>query len=763
MVIQAIGKATPRVEGVDKVTGKAKYTADVVLEGALWGRVLHSPFPHARIVRIDTSAARALPGVVAVITGEDVGSGYYGSVLKDVPPLARGVVRFSGERVAAVAAIDEETANRALDLIEVEYEELPAVFDPEEALAPDAPILHPEFNTYPGVGAERVGPMLPIKPLEAPSNAYHRSRVDRGDLEAGFAAADVIIENVYRTQRQHQGYLEPQNQLVSIDEDGTVHIWTGTKAPYGARNNLAAAIGVPPDRLVVHPAMVGGDFGGKGSPFNLPVCYFLAKASGRPVRMVADYVEEFLAGNPRHAVTVRLRTGVMNDGTLVAHHVQFVVNSGAYAGFKPAGRIFGPDQSAGPYRIPNTRIESAHVYTNTVPGGYLRGPGEGQGIFALESHLDEIARRLGIDPVELRLKNLAGHEEENAMGHRFVGTGARDALLAAVEAAAYYGPKQPFVGRGVAIGERPAGGGTGNAAVTLHPDGRIVLGTPVYDQGVGVYTITAQIVAEELQAPVEDIALEVWDSGRVPFDSGIAGSWATKLHTGATHAAIEDLRAQLKELAVARLGWPEDATSVRGAEIWRSDLEEKLSWRELLEQTGATVTGRGTYQGTQFQDHVTGFAAQIAEVHVDPETGQVKLVKFTSAHDVARVLNPLAHQGQINGGIVQGIGYALMEELTVEDGRVTSLSFGDYKLPTMRDLPELRTVLVEAEQGVGPYNVKAIGEVPMSPVAAAIANAIADACGARVRQLPLTAERVYRELQRLEAGEPRQVSSTSAG
>jgi CO/xanthine dehydrogenase Mo-binding subunit len=747
MAIEAIGKATPKVEGVAKVTGGARYTADIVVEGTLWGRILHSPYAHARIISIDTAAALELPGVHAVITGDDVGSGYYGGLLKDVPPLARDVVRFSGERVAAVAAEDEETALRALDLIEVEYEELPAVFDLEEALAPDAPILHPGFNSYPGVTTERSGPMAPILPLDMPSNAYNRSRVDRGDLDAGFAAADVIVEHTYRTQRQHQGYLEPQNCLVDIDAEGVVHIWSGTKAPYGTRNNLSAAIGVPVERLVFHPATVGGDFGGKGSPFNLPLCYFLARAAGRPVRIVAEYLEEFLAGNPRHATEVTLRTGVMKDGTLVAHHVQFAVNAGAYAGFKPAGRIFGPDQSAGPYRIPNTRIESAHVYTNTVPGGYLRGPGEGQGVFALESHLDEIAAQLGIDPVELRLKNLAGDHEENAMGHAFAGTGARDCLIAAVDAAGYGNAKAANVGRGVALAERPAGGGTGNTAITLRPGGHVTLGTPVYDQGVGVYTFEAQIIAEELQVPLDRIELEVWDSGRVAFDSGIAGSWATKLGTGATHAAVISLRETLKQHAIEKLGWPEDVTSVRGGEVWRSDLEERLTWQELLDQTGESVSGQGWYQGTQFENHVTGFAAQVAEVHVDPETGMVRLLRFTSAHDVARVLNPLAHQGQINGGIVQGIGYALMEELTVEDGRVSSLSFGDYKMPTVRDLPELRTLVVETEQGVGPYNVKAIGEVPMSPVAAAIANAIADASGARVRQLPLTAERVYRALQ----------------
>ncbi len=745
MAIQSIGKATPKLEGHEKVTGSARYTADMTLPGLLWGKVLHSPYAHARIVRIDTSAARNLPGVHAVLTGADVGSGYYGSILKDVPPLARDVVRFSGERVAAVAADDEDIAQQALDLIDVEYEELPAVFDIDAAMAPGAPILHPEFNSYPGVGVQLPPPLPSLPAMDQPSNVYTRSLKERGDLERGFAEADLIVENTFTTQRQHQGYLEPQCSMVRVNADGLVDVWAGSKTPYQTRANLSAAIGVPEDRIVLHHTFIGGDFGGKGTPFNLPVCYFLAKATGRPVRIVADYLEELLAGNPRHATTIHLRTGVKNDGTLTAHHVEFMVNAGAYAGFKPAGRIFGPDQSAGPYRIPNVRIEAAHVYTNTVPGGYLRGPGEGQGVFAIESQIDEIAARLGIDPLEMRLKNLAGEGEENAFGEAFVGNHAVECLRAAAEASGYDTPKPAHHGRGIALAERPAGGGVGNAAVTLKPDGTAVLGTPVFDQGTGVYTLAVQIVSEELQAP--QIDLDIWDTGAVPFDSGVAGSWATRLNTGATHAAVEETRKALRQLAVDHLGWPDEAVSVRGGDIWRSDIEESITWQELLERTGEEVTGRGVFRAAMFEGHVTGFAVQIAEVAVDPETGETRLVKFTTAHDVGRVINPLAHQGQINGGVVQGIGYAMMEDLKVEGGRAISLSLGDYKLPTARDLPELKTVLVESEHGSGPYNVKAIGEVSMSPVAAAIANAIKDASGARVRDLPLTAERVHDALR----------------
>jgi CO/xanthine dehydrogenase Mo-binding subunit len=394
------------------------------------------------------------------------------------------------------------------------------------------------------------------------------------------------------------------------------------------------------------------------------------------------------------------------------------------------------------------RIASAHVYTNTIPGGYMRGPGEAQGIFALESHLDEIARELGMDPVEFKLKNLIVEGDEAAFGMKFEGVRAKETLQRAVEAAGFSAPKAANVGRGVAIGERPAGGGEASAAVTFRPDGRVVVSTPIYDQGTGVYTIMRQVVAEELQIPQERIDIEIWDTDAVPSDSGVAGSWATRLNTNVAYEAAQTARTELLRFAAAKLGWPEEQLSLRGEEVWRRDIEEKLSWAELLSRTGESVTGKAHHFAGMFEPpHITSFNAQVAEVSVDRETGEVRLLRLTSAHDVGRVINPIGHQGQINGGIVTGVGYALMEEMIVEDGRVTSLSFGDYKLPTIADVPELRTVILESDVGAGPYRVKAIGELPASPVAPAIANAIADATGVRIRDLPITAEKVYRALK----------------
>ena len=679
-----MGTSLPQIGGEDKVTGRLLYSADVALPGTLFGKCLSSPYAHARILGIDTSKARQVAGVHAVITGLDVQSGgLWGRAVKDVPVLAFDRVRYAGDRVAAVAAEDGDIAQQALDLIEVEYEELPAVFEPEEALAPGAPVLHPDFNSYHGFRQK----------MEAPSNRYHHTVFDKGDVERGFAEADLIIEATYQTQRVHQGYLEPQAVLVHIEEGGRVHVWVCSKSPYVTREALATAGGVPEEDLLFHPVAIGGDFGAKGAARNTPICYYLTKASGRPVRMVSDYVEEFLVGAPRHATVTRLKTGVKRDGTLLAHQVDYLVNCGAYAAFKPSGTIGGANQAAGPYRIANCRIESTHVYTNTVPGGFMRGPGEPQGVFAIESHMDEIARHSGMDPVELRLKNLVVDGDEMPNGEKLEHVRARETLQAAAEAAGYGRPKARLIGRGAAICDRPPGGGVGTSEITLKPDGSATIGTPIFDQGTGTYTTLRQIVAEEFKVAPELVQVEVWNTDAVDFDSGVAGSRATRVNTSVAYEAAQETKRELIRLAAKELGWPEESISVAGSQIRRLDIEEAVSWPQLLARTGQTVRGRAHLETTG-RSQITSFVVQVAEVSVDPETGQVKLLGLTTAHDVGQIINPIGHQGQINGAIMQGIGYALMEELKVEDGRVISLSFGDYKMPTVRDIPPLKTVLL---------------------------------------------------------------------
>ncbi len=739
--MKVIGTPAVRtIDGVEKVTGTALYTADYSLPGMLWGKTLKSPYPHARIVSIDTSAAKALPGVHAVITGRDIAdAGLWGRAVKDVPIIAVETVRFAGERVAAVAVEGEDVAEQVLSLIEVEYEELPAVLSPEDAMAPGAPILHPDFNDYFG---------FPQK-METPSNVYRQTQLERGDVEAGFADADLVYEATYTTQRMFQGYLDPQSIVLDVnDGDGRIHVWICSKVPYSTRESLAYSANLPEQRFLFHHTHIGGDFGGKGNSRNTPVAYYLAKASGRPVKIVTDYIyiEELGAGNPRHSTKTRLKTGVKNDGTIVAHSVEYTVDSGAYAAFKPVGAIGGANQAAGPYRIDNVSIESRFVYTNNVPGGFMRAPGDPQGVFPVECHLDDIARQLGMDPADLRRKNLVVPGDETAWGEHLEHVRAIETLEAAVEAGDYNSPRPP----GVAFADRGSGGGEGTTDITLKPDGTAVIGTPIFDQGSGTYTTLMQVTSEELGVPLDQISVEIWDTDKLDFDSGVAGSRASRVNTVSCFLATEEVRRLLGELAVSELGWPAESLSFAGDEVRRTDIEEAMTWQELLQRTVKEVTGRGHSQegarGSN-QPHITSFTAQVAEVSVDRETGEVRLLKLTTAHDIGRVINPIGHQGQINGGAIQGFGYATMEEVRVEDGRVTSLSLGDYKLPNIKDIPELKTVLLESENGYGPYGVRGIGEGPHIPVPAAISNAIMDAVGVRIADMPLTSERVYRGLR----------------
>jgi CO/xanthine dehydrogenase Mo-binding subunit len=732
-----IGQPTPRVEGQEKVTGALRYTADVTLPGTLWGRVLRSPLPHARIVRIDTTRAQHVPGIHAVLTGADVRGVRYGRRLFDVPVLAEDRVRFIGERVAAVAAEDRDAADAALALIDVEYEELPAVFDPFEALQEDAPLLHPEVNSYIG---------LP-KPLETLSNAYVRDTWSKGNIDAGFAQADHIIENTFTVPRQHQAYLEPHSCLVWLDDQERLQVWTSSKVPYAVKEQLSVALGLPKERIRLNPVAIGGDYGGKGSPMDIPLAYFLARHTGRPVRMVMDYVEEFTAGNPRHAAIVQLKTGVKRDGTLVAHQAKVFFDSGAYGGFKPVPTVNlgGAGKAGGPYKIPHLSIESVQVYTNTIPGGFMRAPGEPQTVFATESHMDCMARQLGLDPLDFRLQNLITTGDDTPTGTRYENIRAQETLEAAAAAAGYRTPKAPHVGRGIAMGERPPAGGESHAAVTLNPDGSVIVHTSIFEPGTGTYTILRQIVAEELALPLHRIQVQVWDTDGVPFDTGVGGSRVTRIAGGAAYRAAQDAARAVCMVAADLLAWPEETLTLRGTEVIRQDTGASHAWTALLQRWGHPVVGKGTVQDMQ-PSPVTSFTAQVAEVVVDPETGAVQLLRFTTAHDVGKVINPMDHQGQIEGAVMQGVGYGLSEELIVDEGKVVTVNFGDYKIPTIKDIPALQTLVLESENGPGPYNAKGIGENPCGAIAPAIANAVADAIGVRIQDLPITAEKVYRAL-----------------
>jgi len=728
-----IGQPVGQVAGPLKVTGRALYTADVQLPGTAWGAVVRSPFPHARIVAIDPSPALALPGVLAVLTARDLPPGRVGRRLRDLPILADGVVRFVGERVAAVVAEERAIAEEAALAVVVEYEELPAVLTLREALAPGAPVIHPNLAEYEG---------LPGPPPTQP-NVLARRTYGYGDVDAGFRHADVVIQRRYTLHRQHQAYLEPHACLVWTRPDGTADLWLTNKTPFQAQEQLAHALGVPKEWLRIHVTPIGGDFGGKGSVMDAPVAYYLSKACGRPVRMVMSYVEELTAAASRHAAQITMKTGVTRDGRIVAHQVRAIFDSGAYGAFKPSPTLdlMGVTRLGGAYRIENLEVEALMVYTNTMPAGHMRSPGMPQAIFALESQVDALARAIEMDPVEFRRRNLIRDGEPTPAGERWEQVRAVETLEAAARAANWGAPLPPNVGRGIAIGEH--GAGTGTATVRAGRDEAgwyLCTGAP--DTGTGSHTVLQQVAAEVLAVPPASIRVETTDTLAFPFDFGVGGSRVTHVYGRAAQEAATRLREQLLTAAAGRLGVPVDQVGWERGQMRLPDGTLADPYALL-----GPCEVEGQYEGTDAV-RVTSFCAQVAEVEVDRATGKVTVRRIVSAHDTGTIINPVAHRGQVLGGIAQGLGYALMEELAVSDGLVTTPSLAEYKIPTMEDMPAVEIVTVPTEVGPGPFAAKAIGETPNVPTAAAIANAVEDAVGVRLVELPLTPERVYRALQR---------------
>ena len=735
---QVVGKATPRVEGVLKVTGKALYSADLQLPDSLWGRCLRSPIPYGRIKRIDTSKALEVPGVKAVITGQDVTGLRIGRCIYDTPVLADGVVRFIGEKVAAVAAETKLAAEQALELIEVEYEELEPLLDPVEAAKPGAPVLHPDLLSYKG---------LPV-PVESVSNVFAYLKWGKGNLEEGFKQADLVVENTFTTQVTHQSYLEPHACVVKTAADGSAEVWSCSKTPFAVRGQLSNCIGVAKEKLIFHPTHIGGDFGGKGGFMDVPVAYFLSKKSGQPVKMIMDYTEELTAGNPRHASIIKIKTGVKKNGTIVAHHIQFIFDSGAYASMKPAGYLIGASTCAGPYKIANCLIEERMVYTNKIPCGHMRAPGDPQGFFANESQLDIIARKLGMDPAEFKRRNMLRDGDETPIGGHISHIRGKEALEKALQLAGYGKPKPKNVGLGLSFSEWSPSGGEGNVFVTIEDDGKVKVVTPVVDQGAGVLTVIVEVVGEELNTPASEIELKQVDSTIVPSDGGVGGSRATRVYGNASYEAGVKAREELFAFAAQALEVdPKELSLDRGAIAHKSS-KRKMSFAEVVKFKGAPIYVRGYYKSAE-KSHDASVSAQIAEVHVDPETGEVTLRNMVSAHTTGKVINPLMHQGQIEGGVVFGLGFALTEEVMFDGAKITTTNFGEFKIPNITDIPPLKTAVMEnVPAGPGPYNSLAIGEVANTPTAAAVANAVADACGVRITDLPVTSEKVYRALKK---------------
>jgi len=740
---RSIGKPVPRLEEADKVTGQRLYAADIPLENLLWAQVLRSPVPHARVLSIDISKAKKLAGVHAVLTGMDLPSIFVGRRMKDMPVLARDRVRYAGEPLAAVAAETLEIAQEAVRLIDVEYEELPYVVDPLEAMQPLAPLIHDDPAVYKNA---------PPRAVKIP-NLQSLAIWERGDLETGFRKADSVFEHTFRTQLTHHGYLEPHACMVWARSSGKLEIWASNKEPYVLRRVLSEDLGISAESIKVHILSVGGDFGGKDSISDVPICYFLAARSGMPVKLVLSYTEELRASGQRHPALITLRAAVKRDGTICGMEAKVVFAGGAYAALKHSREVtvMGARRVASYYRVPAIRIESFCAYTNHVPCTQARAPGSPQIVFALESQLDIIARDLGLDPVEIRLKNLQKDGDATPLGQQLKNICAAESLRQAVAVSTWRRVKPTaFYGRGLAMYERGAGTGRSSAALSLDAEGKVLVLTGVPDCGPGIYTIIRQIVSETLGVKIEQVQVRAYDTDTVPYDTGIGGSKATNTAGHAAYQAAQKTRAKLIVLAAKQLGCPPE--SVRIVNGWFYGIgKKKLSFKEIARfvvlESGGSFSHTEIFEPSD-QRSVTSFCAQVAEVEVDAETGRVDVKRLITAHDTGTVLNSLTHQGQIDGGVIQGMGFALMEETAVVEGRVATQNLGDFKMPNVKDVPRLETVILDSMAGPVPFQGKAIGEIPNVPTAAAIANAIADAVGLRLFELPLTSEKLYWALRK---------------
>jgi CO/xanthine dehydrogenase Mo-binding subunit len=752
-----LGASLPRLEAGDKVSGRARYVDDVHLPGLLYAALHTSSQAHARIVGYRLDAARAIPGVKAILTGADLAGPRNGGIVKDETMVARGKVRYVGEPVAAVAAVDAETAERAAAAIEVEYEALPAVLSIDAALADGAPLLHEEFASYVKTVAGGGG-----------GNVVFESSVTEGDVDSAFAQCDVVVEGTWQTQAQHHVYLETNGCVADVDASGRITLHATCQSVHHLQQRVAEDIGEPMSRVRTIATRVGGGFGGK-HPSNIhSIAAWLARAARRPVKLVLSRTQDFEVQRCRHPARIWMRTGARSDGTIVARDVRIVTDGGAYADESPAVLAFALLMSRGPYRIANARATGQAVYTNKLRSGSFRGFGNPQASFAGESQIDELAERLGIDPVELRLKN-AMRPGDTAFGGQPVPscvlreclTRARDAQRAAAPL-----PPRPGFKRGVgfAVMSHVSGLMGTAASAQLRSDGSVALSTGCVDLGQGADTVMVQICADALQLPVERVSYAPQDSDSSPYNWKTAGSRSTYMTGRAVAVATAEMRermleraAELIECAVADLEVkPGAIVGVKGVPM---DVSFKqIALHALFKSGGPIAATHGfVFDGPGFDPkrasvHQLAFAnlgiytygAHCVEVDVDEGTGRVEVRRAWCAHDVGRAINLGSCEGQIQGGFVQGMGYALTEAMHWNaEGWLTTVTLADYKIPGILDSPpEIHPIVLEDPEPTHPVGAKGIGEPSLVGAAPAIANAVRNAVGVSLHELPMTPERV---------------------
>lgn len=748
---RVIGRRTPKVDAVDKVTGRAQFGADVPLPRLLVGKVLRSPYARARILRIDTSKAAALPGVRAIITGNDLptvtpstpgGSGratvleYYLS--HEV--MARDRVLFHGHAVAAVAAASSDIAEEALELIQVEYDPLPHVLDPVEAMRPDAVRLHDDLYTRTATGKSTI-----------PSNIAEHLEMGRGDVEQGFAAADVVVERTFRTQTVHQGYIEPDSETAWVCEDGSVIVWANTQTTFTQRRELAVLLDLPLSRIRVVPTEVGGAFGGKETVRVSALCVVLSRKTGLPVRITLSREEVLRATGPGSATVSTIKVGARKDGTITAIQARLVYDAGAFPGAplrSAIRRVFSH------YRTPNLKIDAYDVVTNKPHVAAYRAPGGTPTNFALESVIDEVGEALHREPLAFRLQNVSRPRDPMPDGVVLPSVSLVEILQQVQQHPCWTVPLTgPNQGRGMALGLWTNPGGTTSCHLTLNSDGSVTLVLGTVDLSA-TRTSLAMVAAEALGLDLEDVRVVVGDTDMVAYSGASAGDKVTYVTSKAIIKASDELVAQLKmRVAAALEASPQDILYERKRFSVRGSPERGISLEDIAQRTvrsGGAVMGYGSASETFSSVALApNAAAHVVDVEVDRDTGQVRILRYTTFQDVGVCVNPDQVEGQMQGGATQGIGWGLSETYIVDDtGAVQNARLLDYRLPSSLDVPYIATNVVEVPSSDHPYGIRAVGQVPIVPPAAALANAIYRATGVRLRELPMTSERLYRAMKR---------------
>ena len=743
-----------RTDAREKVTGYATYGVDLSAPRMLHGGLVRARVPAGRLRSVDVSGAEALPGVV-VVTAEDFPVERYGMVIRDQPPLARDRIRFSGEPVAAIAAPDEATLMAAIGAVKVDIETTPFVSDPESALEEGSLLVHEELESYDA-----------NFPVDRRGNVCGRSVIESGDVEAAFASAAKVVEERYVTPRVHQGYIEPRSCLVTARPDGGYEVQTSTQNPFGVRATLAGILSVPESLVHVKGATIGGGFGGKLDVTLEHFASMLSRKSGRPVKFVSSRAEELVGAFPRENSVVRIRSALDEDGRIIGRDVTCLLDSGAYAHDTPFLTSVASLQGAGPYRLENVRCEAIGVYTNTQPTGAYRGPTGPQMVLAVESHMDELASQLGEDRIAFRRRHLFEEGDRTPNGQHVRSVSIEECLDRALEAIGYDEPRTPGRGIGVACAWWTTTGGPTAAAVRVESDGTLSVTTGATEIGSGAVAVGVNhLVAEAFGVTPDKVRLtSTCDTDVSPFDFGAQGSRTTFNVGRAVQSACDDARGQLLaeasellEAAVDDLEVADGEVRVAGAPGRALTIGEVAA--AAMGRSGPVhATARFMAPPTEHDPSCTGpdhfypafnspsFHCHAVEVSVDEATGRVTLERYAVAQDVGKVLVAPSIEGQIQGGVLQGIGMTLFEQQALVDGHVQQTDLERYKLPTAADMPPLQITLVEKPSEVGPNGAKGVGEPPIIVPAAAIVNAVADATGVRMRELPLTMDRVLDQL-----------------